>query len=213
MQFYPYPDARLIIFARAPLSGQCKTRLIPVLGAQAAADLQQELIRHCIQRLCTEPLCPAQLWCSPDTRHPCFQTLATDYSLRLHTQQGKDLGARMYHAMSCQNASYTIIVGADIPTMTRDYIGQAIRLLRDGVDAVIGPAEDGGYVLLGLKRVPAGLFQDITWGTAAVFHQTCEKMDAAGLAWRAIAPLWDVDDAGDLQRYRELKITDSKCLE
>lgn len=204
MQSYPYPDVQLLVFSKAPQPGHCKTRLIPLLGKEAAAEFQQTLIRHCLRQLCTIPLCPTQLWCHPDSRHPFFQDLAGEYSLRLHSQQGNDLGQRMYTALSRQDSPYTVIVGTDVPMLTRDYVERAICLLRQGTDAVIGPAEDGGYVLLGLNQVPAGLFQDVAWGTAAVYRQTCEKMQAANLTWHALDPLWDIDTGEDFQHYRGL---------
>lgn len=207
---YPYHDARLIIFTRAPQAGYCKTRLIPLLGAQGAAGLQQELIENCIDTLCERPLCPTELWCSPDTRQPLFQSLAQAYPLSLHRQQGADLGERMYHAMSSGDSPYTIIVGTDCPGMTRDYVAGSIVRLMAGKDAVIGPAEDGGYVLLALRQVSEGLFQDIAWGTERVLWQTTQKMTASDLIWQAIDTLRDLDDAEDLQRYRALK-TGATC--
>lgn len=210
MPDYPYPDVQLLIFAKAPVAGYCKTRLIPVVGKQGAADLQQELIKQCIQQLCSKPLCPTQLWCSPDIQHPCFKTLAEKYPISLQVQQGKDLGDRMYHAMSSQESPYTIIVGTDCPVLTRDYVEQAISVLHEGSQAVIGPAEDGGYVLLGLRHVAATLFQCIAWGSAKVFQQTSQKLDAAGFVWQSIETLWDVDDEQDLLRYRDIKMAHSK---
>ena len=200
-----YPDVSLIVFARAPIPGKCKTRLIPELGEAGAATLQQELIEHTLQQLCTQPLCPTQLWCYPDTRHACFESLANKYSLSLHNQHGNNLGEKMHHALSQQRSPYSILVGTDIPLLSRDYIEQAINVLYQGKDAVIGPAEDGGYVLLGLQQSVATLFEGISWGTATVFTQTCAKMTAAGLAWQAIAPLWDLDDVTNLPRYNRLK--------
>lgn len=203
---YTYPDVSLILFAKAPLPGLCKTRLIPCLGEQGAAMLQQDLLRQCVAQLCHEPLCHTQLWCDPDTTHPAFQRLSVEYRLDLYQQQGADLGERMYRAMRCQSADYTIIIGTDIPLLTKDYIEQAIKALQRGDDAVIGPAEDGGYVLLGLKQVDEALFEEIHWGTAAVFRETCEKMTAGGLSWHENAPLWDLDTVEDLRRYQRLKL-------
>ncbi len=208
----PYPDARLIIFTRAPQAGKCKTRLIPMLGEQGAANLQRELIQNCVATLCTQPLCPTELWCSPDTDQPLFQSLAQDYPLSLHTQQGADLGERMYHAMAGGDSACTIIVGTDCPEMSRDYVVQAIETFITGKDAVIGPAEDGGYVLLALRQVDASLFQDIEWGTQGVLAQTAQKMTAAGLAWQAIATLWDLDEGEDLRRYQALKSASAHTL-
>lgn len=203
---YRYPDARLIIFSKAPTPGYCKTRLIPALGQQGAARLQQELIELCVTRLCQSALCPIELWCSPDTKHSYFQSLADNFPLSLYQQQGDDLGERMFHAMSSSVSHTTIIIGTDCPLMTGAYIEEAIKKLHCGNDAVIGPAEDGGYVLLGLRQVQKSLFEEIKWGTEQVFSVTTQKLTAAGLVWQALDTLWDVDDNRDLQRYRRLTL-------
>lgn len=202
---YPYPDARLIIFAKAPLPGYCKTRLIPALGEQGAADLQQVLIQDCLGSLCTTPLCPTELWCSPDTQQPFFQAMATRFGLALHAQQGSDLGGRMHHAMAQQASPYTLIVGTDCPVLDRDYVEAAIRHLIEGWEAVVGPAEDGGYVLLGLQRLSQGLFSGVEWGSGLVFRQTAHRLDSEAYRWRTLPTLWDLDHAGDLERYRRLR--------
>ena len=209
MSNYLYPDVQLIIFAKAPIAGYCKTRLIPTLGQQGAAELQEELNKHCIQRLCTTPLCPTQLWCSPDSLHPSFQSLSKEYSLNLQVQQGNGLGARMYHAMSNQQTPYTIIICTDCPVMTQDYIEQAISELHKGMSTVIGPAEDGGYVLLGLQHIEPSLFQNINWGSGQVFYQTCQQLAALDISWQQIKTLWDVDNGLDLVRYQDMKMAAS----
>jgi len=204
MIHYKYPDARLIIFAKAPQAGYCKTRLIPEIGEQGAAHLQVELIYNCLSRLCHEPLCPTELWCSPDIQHPFFKTMADNFPVSLHQQQGTDLGEKMYHAMSYRDSTYTIIVGTDCPEITSEYIESGITQLAEPQDAVIGPAEDGGYVLLALRHVTEGLFQGISWGTEHVFAQTVQKMKASELIWHELETLWDLDDSQDLVRYQRL---------
>jgi len=206
MIHYKYPDARLIVFAKAPQAGYCKTRLIPEIGEQGAAHLQAELIHNCLSRLCHEPLCPTELWCSPDTRHPFFKTMANNFPVSLHQQQGTDLGEKMYHAMSYRDSTYTIIIGTDCPEITSEYIESGITQLSEAQGAVIGPAEDGGYVLLGLRHIAENLFQDISWGTEHVFAQTVQKMKASELIWHELETLWDLDDSQDLVRYQRLKM-------
>jgi len=205
MTDYRYPETRLVIFTKAPLAGYCKTRLIPQLGEQGAAQLQQQLIENCLERLCKPMLCPTELWCSPDTTHPDLQKLAKLYQLHLYQQQGDDLGQKMYHAMAYCAASYTFIIGSDCPEISSAYIEAGIEQLRSGQDAVIGPAEDGGYVLLGVQQVNKALFEGIRWGTAQVFAQTTQKMTAAGMRWSALATQWDLDDGRDLIRYQRLR--------
>ncbi|MDH5180828.1 MAG: TIGR04282 family arsenosugar biosynthesis glycosyltransferase [Gammaproteobacteria bacterium] len=198
----PYPNARLIIFSRAPQPGHCKTRIAATIGDAAAADLQAQLLTEKAAMACTAPLCPIELWCAPDCRHPLFQSLAAEYPLTLHQQAGADLGERMYHAMSATPAEYTIIIGTDCPLLDRPYIKTALQMLAEGSEMVIGPAEDGGYVLLGLRHIEPTLFRDVEWGTARVLAQTLNAADRAGLSVRQLAMLWDLDRPEDLSRYQ-----------
>lgn len=206
MMNYKYPDARLIIFAKAPLAGYCKTRMIPELGEEGAGKLQAELIHNCLDRVCHEPLCPTELWCSPDTQHPLFKTISKNFPVSLHAQQGMDLGEKMYHAMSYRDSAYMLIIGTDCPEISTDYIEQGIIRLSTNQDAVIGPAEDGGYVLLGLRHVDEDLFKGILWGTEQVFRQTTQKLQASVLRWNTLETLWDLDDPQDYVRYKRLKM-------
>ncbi|MDH5445647.1 MAG: TIGR04282 family arsenosugar biosynthesis glycosyltransferase [Gammaproteobacteria bacterium] len=200
-------DASLLIFARAPVPGHCKTRLIPLLGDAGAAELQQELILSTVDTLCRAHICHTQLWCSPDINHPCFEFMSNKYGINCFQQQGAGLGERMHDALSKQTTDFSIIVGTDIPELQAEHITQAIKTLQQGRDAVIGPAEDGGYYLIGIKRdrLSEGLFQGIQWGRPEVFQQTIEKLNASGLAWESISSLWDLDNAEDYKRYKRLK--------
>jgi len=204
---YPFPDARLLIFAKAPVAGQCKSRLAAGIGDQAAAEVQEELIQHCLSEVCTRPLCPTELWCAPDCEHPLFQSLAAEFSLALFQQQGRELGQRMFHALSQQQvqAQATIIIGTDCPVLCRDDIESALLALNQNNDVVLGPAEDGGYVLIGLKQAEHRLFKDIDWGTADVYAQTVQACKSLGYRWHALKTLWDIDLEEDWHRYNRLK--------
>lgn len=202
---YQYPDARLIIFARAPIAGACNTRLAAELGEQVAADLQEELIRKRVSELTKAALCPIELWCSPDTSHALFQELAADHSIKLEQQMGTDLGQRMYHAMIAHEAKFSLIIGTDAPVMSSSHIKQAMQKLADGKDMVLIPAEDGGYVLLGLQRIRAALFQDIDWGSDQVCQQTLAIAEQLQLDHTTLASLWDIDHPADYWRYQAIK--------
>jgi glycosyltransferase A (GT-A) superfamily protein (DUF2064 family) len=99
--------------------------------------------------------------------------------------------------------SPVVLIGTDCPVLSGDYVAAALEALTKH-DAVLGPAEDGGYVLLGLKRVGATLFSDIPWSTAQVASLTRTRMSALGWHWRELPTLWDLDRPRDLQRYRRL---------
>ena len=99
-----------------------------------------------------------------------------------------------------------LLIGCDCPVLTPDYLREAAAALASGSDAVFVPAEDGGYVLVGLGRMPpAQLFENISWGTASVMQETRARLEQVGWHWRELATLWDVDRPEDLLRLRELQ--------
>lgn len=203
---YRYPDARILIFSKAPLPGRAKTRLIPQLGEQGAAEFSARLIRHVVQLTARSRLCPLQLWCAPDSSHALFQELHGAYGVELKQQQGRDLGERMAHALAdgLSGSSPVVLIGSDCPAITADYLEQALQVLVNGSDCVLGPAEDGGYVLVGQSVPNTAMFEKVNWGTPEVLQQTRQRLSAAGLAWSELATLWDVDRAEDIARARSL---------
>ncbi len=199
-----FPDARIMVFAKAPVADTVKTRLIPVLGAEGAAALHATLTRHCIATAVEAQLCPVELWCSPDTNHPFFIQCSKDFGVTLYQQQGNDLGARMAHVFDTvlQQSPYAVIIGTDCPALAAQDLRAALDSLWDGFDAVIGPAEDGGYVLLGLRKAALHLFEDITWGSCEVLALTRERLKRLQWRWRELAPRRDVDRPEDLEEPR-----------
>ena len=97
-----------------------------------------------------------------------------------------------------------LIIGTDCPALATDHLREAAQALRDGHDAVVIPAEDGGYVLIGLRRPAPALFSDMIWSTSEVMEETRRRIAALGLAWQELPPLWDVDRPQDLPRLRML---------
>ena len=193
-----YPDARVLVFAKAPIPGEVKTRLIPALGAEAAADLQARLTRRAVEMAVSSNVAPVEIWCSPDDQHPSFRALG----LPRRIQRGRDLGERMadgFHA-SLAHSRFAILIGTDCPAMTGDYLRDAAERLAHGEDAVLGPAEDGGYVLIGLRRYDPRLFAGIAWGTAQVLSATRARLAQSGCHWHELPYLWDVDRVEDLER-------------
>lgn len=198
----------LIIFTKAPVAGAVKTRLIPALGADGAAALHKKLIVSCLDNAIAPQQWDSYLWCAPDPSHPLFQTVAQQYPLQLRQQTGVDLGARMFNAFESLATTYQrmVIVGTDCPQISVDHIKDVFAALKNDVDAVITPAEDGGYVLMGLTRVPAILFKNIAWGSSQVMQQTRVALRDAGLRWQELGLFWDIDRPEDLRRYEmELK--------
>lgn len=202
---YRFPNSRLIVFSKAPVPGYCKTRVAEQVGNEAAANLQKELIQSRIAESVAASFCPVELWCAPETTHPFFQNIAANYPVSLHQQQGNGLGQRMLHAVSANKADYTIIIGTDCPVMSNDYLSRAYQSLHNGHELVIGPAEDGGYVLLGFHLIREELFTDIAWGTASVLQQTLQAVEQSGVTCQMLETLWDLDRPEDYQRYQAVK--------
>lgn len=198
-----YPDAVIMAFCKAPIPGQVKTRLIPLLTAEETAQLHCELTKKTIQTATQDQLCEVQVWCSPSVDHPFFTSLADSYSVELRLQQGADLGERMHHAF-CQalaHFSSAIIIGCDCPSLTSDDLDQALVELTQGKYCVIAPAEDGGYVLIGLKQPQLGLFENMPWGTERVLELTRHRLQSLNIDHTELDTQWDLDTNDDLERY------------
>lgn len=202
-----FPDSRILIFAKAPQPGLVKTRLIPPLTPAEAARLHGELLAATLARVSSARLAPVELWCAPDPAFPDFTELADRYGLSLHRQSAGDLGERMHHAArdGLTRARRLLLLGADCPPMDGGYVAEALQAMIGGHDAVIGPAEDGGYVLFGLQRAEASLFAEMPWGTNGVAGLTRERMARLGWRWAELPTLWDLDRPQDLARYRALR--------
>ena len=202
-----FPNARILIFAKAPEPGRVKTRLIPTLGAEAAASLYEALLDTTVARTVAARLAPVQCCCAPHTEHPVFQAMTEDYGISLTPQRGEDLGERMEAAArsALNEAEFVLLIGGDCPVLQSEHLQQALSWLASGVDAVIGPAEDGGYVLLGLRQPASELFKEIPWGGDGVLDKTRERLDRLGWRWQELPLLWDLDRPEDLLRYRAMK--------
>ncbi|MBS0327002.1 MAG: TIGR04282 family arsenosugar biosynthesis glycosyltransferase [Proteobacteria bacterium] len=195
------PQAAIAVFARAPVAGKAKTRLIPVLGARGAAGLQQALLRRTLATVLGAALGPVSLWCAPDCAHAEFRRCRDEFGVQLFPQQGCDLGERMLRAVTQVGAhGNVLVVGSDCPALTVGELRAAARALDTGNDVVLIPAEDGGYVLLGLRRPVFELFADVPWGTVRVLAITRERLHRAGLTWHELTESWDVDRPEDLAR-------------
>lgn len=202
----PDADSKLIIFAKAPVPGKVKTRLQPAVSPNDAAKLQAFFIQQTLELVSSLHGVDVELWCTPDDSHPVFQQCARDFSITLKQQQGKDLGERMASALqeTLTNYQQVIVIGTDCPELTIDYLNEAFSQLRQGKEAVIGPASDGGYVLLGLRRYSPQLFHDINWGSDRVFSETYEKLKQLGWDWKKLNNLRDIDTPVDLLDFPEI---------
>lgn len=204
-----FPLATLAIMAKAPVPGRVKTRLIPALGAERAAVLHAGLLRWTGRTMLRANLCPVQIWCAPNTNYPEFLDLEQRGAV-LKVQCRGDLGARMAHAAreAIETAHQVVIVGTDCPVLDPTYVKHAIAALINGNDAVVGPAEDGGYCLLGLSRIDDELFRDMPWGGERVLNETRRRLDRLRWRWRELPVLWDVDRPQDLRRLEGLDLNE-----
>ena len=196
-----YPQAKLLIFTKAPFAGQVKTRLIPYLDEDAAARLQRQLIERTVAMACESAVAPVELWLSGDADHPCIEGLAYSHGLAVFPQRGSDLGKRMLGAMDAalQSAESVVIIGTDSPAMDGAYLQQAFAAL-EASDVVYGPAEDGGYTLVGMKQAWPELFTGIGWGGGEVLRQSLDQAAALGLRVASLGLGWDLDRPEDYER-------------
>jgi rSAM/selenodomain-associated transferase 2/rSAM/selenodomain-associated transferase 1 len=200
--------AAVAILAKAPVPGLAKTRLIPALGAAGAARTQRGFALQTLATARAASTGPVALWCAPDVHHRFFAALRARHGVACIPQPGGDLGVRMRMAMNMHFARTPrlplLIVGTDCPVLTPAHLQQAADALQHN-DAVLIPAEDGGYVLIGLRRPLPHVFADITWSTPQVLTQTRERLQAAGASWQELTTLWDVDEPADWTRWQHLR--------
>ena len=189
---------RIAIFARAPVAGEAKTRLIPMLGADGAAALQRRLIERTLTTACAVPAAQVTLWVAGGSEHPFITEVSARFGVALAAQVGNDLGARMQHAFEAAGAPLALI-GTDCPQLGPADLAAAAAALAAN-DVVIQPATDGGYVLIGLARPQPALFESIDWGGPQVLRQTQARIATIGLRCALRPTLDDLDTPADLQR-------------
>jgi rSAM/selenodomain-associated transferase 1 len=191
----------IIVFARAPVPGEAKTRLVPRLGAWGAARLHARLTLHAVR---VARLADDSVELHGTRRHSFFRTL----KVRFRLQRGRDLGERMQRAMAkaLRRHAFVTVIGSDCPMLTPADLRRAARWLRCGCDVVLAPAEDGGYALIAARRLKPEFFSEIRWGGADVYAETARRLAAAGYGWRALRKMWDVDRPEDLPRFAELRL-------
>ena len=200
--------AGVAILAKAPVPGLAKTRLIPALGARGAARLQRQFSLRTLQTVRASGLGPITVWCAPNSGHRSFRALAGKHSVHCATQPEGDLGVRMQHACEQHFAQHPglplLLVGTDCAVLAPGHLQAAARALLQH-DAVLVPAQDGGYVLIGLRRLLPQVFEGIAWSTPQVLAQTRDRLRSAGASWTELEPLWDVDEAPDWLRLQRLR--------
>jgi uncharacterized protein len=193
------------VMAKAPHAGGVKTRLCPPLSPREAAALARGFLRDRIAQARSLTGARPVIAYTPASERARFERLAPDFALV--AQRGPDLGARMRSTLATLLASghrAAIVIGTDTPTLPTTVIQQAVdRLAAADVDVVLGPAEDGGYYLIGVRADHPTLFDDVPWSTPAVLEITLGRARAAGLRTLCLAAWFDVDTPDDLSRLRD----------
>jgi len=199
----------IVILANAPIPGFAKTRLIPAIGAHAAAVLQERLTERTVATALAAGIGPVTLCCDPDATHDTFLKMVTRMKIALRPQPPGDLGTRMLAAVATSTGP-VLVIGTDCPALTEAHLRSAAMALRDGNDVVLIPAERGGYVLLGMREAQPRLFSNIAWGGSSVLADTRARIVEQRLMLVERPPLWDVDTEIDLARldreFPELKL-------
>jgi rSAM/selenodomain-associated transferase 1 len=198
--------SKLLIFAKAPIAGHAKSRMIPLLGAEGAAQLQQEITHWMLARLMVSQQhhfkYDIELWVASDIDHPFFKACVTEFGIKLMLQQGDDLGERQYLALvsALAESDHVVVIGSDVVSLTAIDIQSAFNGLSQGEELVIAPAEDGGYGLIGASRIDWEIFEGISWGGEQVYQGMARNLNHLGYRWQRLAEVWDLDRPDDLRR-------------
>lgn len=200
----------VIVFARAPEPGAVKTRLIPLIGPQGAAALHARMMERALATACQAALGAVELHCAPDCDDDFLRSCSSRYPAKLVAQAEGDLGARMAAAAGTALTAHSrvLLMGSDCPALTARHLRAANQALLDGAAAALAPAEDGGYVLLGLKQSDRRLFEGIAWGSETVLADTRARLRELAWPWHELDTLWDVDRAEDYQRLLKSGLLD-----
>ena len=195
------PARHLVVFLRAPRLGRVKSRLAAGIGALAALRFYRLATTQLLRRLARDRRWRCHVWITPDSaaRHPAWRVAA-----RWQGQGGGDLGRRMARVFRALPPGPAVIIGSDIPAIHAAHIAAAFRALGSH-EAVFGPATDGGYWLVGLRRrprVPRGLFKRVRWSSEHALADTRAGLPRQ-MSVALLETLEDVDDAGGYARWRE----------
>jgi rSAM/selenodomain-associated transferase 1 len=192
----------IAVLAKAPIAGFAKTRLAPRLGAEGAAALHALLVERTLAAAAAAGFDRVVLWCAPSRAD--FRGVAVPPAVALHDQPEGDLGARLRAALAAHLADGpVVIVGTDAPALSAPALAEARAALAGGPDALLVPADDGGYAAIGVARARErealeALLAGVPWGTGAVLAVTRERLRLLGWTWRELPAVRDVDLPADV---------------
>ena len=191
-----------------------KTRLVPLLGEAGAARLHARMVEKALATARASGFEAIYLYCSPRVETPFFRRMERRFKVGLHSQGRGGLGERMHRAFkrALRRHPYVVLIGSDCPALRPSDLRAAGRALREGADAVLVPAEDGGYPLIGLRRVSRQVFDGIPWGGPQVLARTRSRLKGLHWRWQELRMRWDVDRPEDVARLRRSKLLGKPAL-
>ena len=199
-------ECAIAIMAKAPLPGEVKTRLCPPLSYEEAAQLYRCFLWDKIEQLNSLKATAPAVAYTPDDAESLFEAMVPS-KFTLILQKGPDLGARLSNTLNqLLESGYrrVMAIDSDTPTLPVAYLEKAVSVLsKPEIDVVLGPSEDGGYYLIGLRRLQPELFEKMRWSTAQVLSETMRRAQAKGLKVVCLPTWYDVDTPEDLKRLRE----------
>ena len=208
---YKYSNINILLFARLPVLGKVKTRLKSALSSIEILALYEAMLKRIVSLLNEGNLAEVQLWLDNNPSNENKFVADLPWHFKMNEQVGRDLGDKMNFAINkslvSNNSKCALLLGSDCPALTLEYVDNALCLLNEGAQLVLGPAEDGGYVLIGVNKSYPELFQGIQWGTDKVLEETILKAKSIGVDYVCLEPLWDVDRPDDIGRLSELEPT------
>lgn len=190
---------RIVVMAKAPVAGFAKTRLIPALGAEGAAQLAQKMLSHTLATAMASKLGIVEICATPDTTDPTWQNLDLPNNIIWSAQGEGDLGERMARAAArtTRDGRAVLLIGTDCPAIDVFTLHEAAQALHD-YDASLLPTYDGGYALLALKRFDNRLFENMPWSTSTVALQTLQRMVQIDCNVKLLRTLHDIDEPADI---------------
>lgn len=211
---YLFPDSEIIIFTKSPIPGEVKTRVAEKTGSRLAAKLSEILTEQTIKTAVESGLSPVSLWVPESCDHPFIQSMNNLYELTLHVQSQGDLGKKMSNVFDERLAlkHSVVLIGSDCPFIDKTYLNNALTKLKTNNDMVIGPAFDGGYVLIGLRQNHHWLFENIAWSQASVMQMTRQQAVICNYKMHELNMLSDIDYFDDIASWQP-SITSVQALE
>jgi rSAM/selenodomain-associated transferase 1 len=191
----------ILVFTRYPEPGKAKTRLIPAMGAETAANLQQLMCRGTLSvvgRFAVSGRASCEIHFAGGTREQMASLYGDEFSYV--AQSDGDLGDRLQASIArafANGASSVIVIGTDCPRLADHHLSESLKAL-ESTDVVLGPATDGGYYLIGLRKIQTELFHEIPWSSSNVLSQTIVTANRLGLKVHLLEKLPDVDEPSDL---------------